>query len=222
MGRINDLAYGWLEVGTFVARDGPLWGGRRRCACTRRASTASPCACSAPRRRRRLRHLPRGHAARAPRPGPGAPPPARGPGRGPRARADAPRASRRRSSAIRCTSASGYEPICTAGDVGAPEVSSARPRSAGNIVAAAMPIDEARLDAAIEALTDRERFREAESVVAAAAPKLQRVLADGARGGRLVRRGARGRGPQGRRRAETRRSASPPCARCSPRRRGWA
>ena len=38
-------------------------------------------------------------------------------------------------------------------------------------------VDEARLDAAIEALTDRERFREAESVVAAAAPKLQRVLA---------------------------------------------
>ena len=33
------------------------------------------------------------------------------------------------------------------------------------------------LDAAIEALTERERFREAESVVTAAAPKLQRVLA---------------------------------------------
>jgi hypothetical protein len=39
-------------------------------------------------------------------------------------------------------------------------------------------VDQARLDAAIEALTDRERFREAESVVAAAAPKLQRILAD--------------------------------------------
>jgi len=34
------------------------------------------------------------------------------------------------------------------------------------------------LEAAIEALTDRERFRQAESVVAAAAPKLQRVLAE--------------------------------------------
>jgi hypothetical protein len=34
------------------------------------------------------------------------------------------------------------------------------------------------LDAAIEALTRRERFREAESVVTAAAPKLQRVLAE--------------------------------------------
>jgi hypothetical protein len=34
------------------------------------------------------------------------------------------------------------------------------------------------LDAAISALTERERFREAESVVAAAAPKLQRVLAE--------------------------------------------
>jgi hypothetical protein len=34
------------------------------------------------------------------------------------------------------------------------------------------------LDAAIEALTERERFREAESVVTAAAPKLQRVLAE--------------------------------------------
>jgi len=40
-----------------------------------------------------------------------------------------------------------------------------------------MPTDEARLDAAIEALTDRERMREAEALVASAAPKLQRVLA---------------------------------------------
>jgi hypothetical protein len=40
-----------------------------------------------------------------------------------------------------------------------------------------VPIDEARLDAAIDALSERERFREAESVVAAAAPRLQRVLA---------------------------------------------
>ena len=32
------------------------------------------------------------------------------------------------------------------------------------------------LDAAVEALSDPERFREAEAVVAAAAPKLQRVL----------------------------------------------
>src|SRR5436190_21189888 len=38
-------------------------------------------------------------------------------------------------------------------------------------------VDEERLDAAIDALTDRERFGEAESVVAAAAPKLHRVLA---------------------------------------------
>src|SRR6266542_3147742 len=42
----------------------------------------------------------------------------------------------------------------------------------------AVPVDQAQLDAAIDALTDRERFREAESVVAAAAPKLQRILAD--------------------------------------------
>jgi hypothetical protein len=41
-----------------------------------------------------------------------------------------------------------------------------------------MPVDQARLDAAIDALTDRERFREAESVVTAAAPKLQRILAE--------------------------------------------
>ena len=41
-----------------------------------------------------------------------------------------------------------------------------------------MPIDQARLDRAIDALTDRERFREAESVVTSAAPKLQRILAD--------------------------------------------
>jgi hypothetical protein len=38
--------------------------------------------------------------------------------------------------------------------------------------------DERRLEAAIEALTDRERFREAEALVSAAAPKLQRVLAE--------------------------------------------
>jgi hypothetical protein len=39
------------------------------------------------------------------------------------------------------------------------------------------PIDEARLDAAIEALAQPGRFREAEAMIAAAAPKLQRVLA---------------------------------------------
>ena len=38
--------------------------------------------------------------------------------------------------------------------------------------------DEARLDAAIEALSRPYRFREAESLVASAAPKLQRVLAE--------------------------------------------
>jgi hypothetical protein len=36
---------------------------------------------------------------------------------------------------------------------------------------------EAELDAAVEALADPERFREAETVVAQAAPKLQRILA---------------------------------------------
>jgi hypothetical protein len=36
---------------------------------------------------------------------------------------------------------------------------------------------EKQLDAAIDALADAERFREAENVVAGAAPKLQRVLA---------------------------------------------
>jgi hypothetical protein len=43
---------------------------------------------------------------------------------------------------------------------------------------AAVPVDQAKLDAAIEALSDRDRFREAESVVTAAAPKLQRILAE--------------------------------------------
>jgi threonine synthase len=42
----------------------------------------------------------------------------------------------------------------------------------------AVPVDQGRLDSAIDALSDRDRFREAESVVAAAAPKLQRILAD--------------------------------------------
>jgi hypothetical protein len=36
---------------------------------------------------------------------------------------------------------------------------------------------DAEVDAAVEALTEPERFREAETVVAQAAPKLQRILA---------------------------------------------
>ena len=39
------------------------------------------------------------------------------------------------------------------------------------------------LDAAIEALSERERLREAEAVVNAAAPKLQRVLAEAMQAG---------------------------------------
>jgi hypothetical protein len=39
------------------------------------------------------------------------------------------------------------------------------------------PYSEKQLDAAVEALADAERFREAEGVVASAAPKLQKVLA---------------------------------------------
>ena len=61
----------------------------------------------------------------------------------------------------------GYEPIC------AIEMWERRKVT----IVSAVPVDEARLDAAIEALTDRERFREAEALVGAAAPKLQRVLA---------------------------------------------
>jgi hypothetical protein len=40
-----------------------------------------------------------------------------------------------------------------------------------------MPSDDAKLEAAIERLTDGERFAEAERVVAQAAPQLQKVLA---------------------------------------------
>jgi hypothetical protein len=42
---------------------------------------------------------------------------------------------------------------------------------------------EERLDAAIERLTEPERFREAESMVASAAPKLQRVLTEAMQAG---------------------------------------
>ncbi len=42
---------------------------------------------------------------------------------------------------------------------------------------------EEQLDAAIEALTEPGRFREAESVVASAAPKLQRVLGEALQAG---------------------------------------
>jgi hypothetical protein len=45
-------------------------------------------------------------------------------------------------------------------------------------VASARPnYSEEQLEAALDALTEAERFREAESIVASAAPKLQRVLA---------------------------------------------
>ena len=40
-----------------------------------------------------------------------------------------------------------------------------------------MPVDDARLEAAIERLADAESFAEAERVVARAAPQLQKVLA---------------------------------------------
>ncbi len=40
-----------------------------------------------------------------------------------------------------------------------------------------MPTEDERLEAAIERLTESERFAEAETVVARAAPQLQRVLA---------------------------------------------
>ena len=63
------------------------------------------------------------------------------------------------------------------------------------------------LEAAIEALSEPERFDEAEALVARAAPQLQRDPRPGARGGRLVRRVARGRAAQGARAATTRRSA---------------
>lgn len=42
---------------------------------------------------------------------------------------------------------------------------------------------ESELDAAIEALEDPERFREAEAMVAAAAPKLARVLSEALQAG---------------------------------------
>jgi len=40
------------------------------------------------------------------------------------------------------------------------------------------PFTDEELDAAVEALADPERFREAEAVVARAAPKLQRILGE--------------------------------------------
>jgi hypothetical protein len=40
-----------------------------------------------------------------------------------------------------------------------------------------MALDDERLEAAIERLTDSERFAEAERIVSSAAPQLQRVLA---------------------------------------------
>jgi len=69
---------------------------------------------------------------------------------------------------------------------------------------------EAELDAAIEALERPDRFREAETLVAAAAPKLQRVLAQA-----RTRRSCAGRS-----RSPTPPSARPRCAPCSPRRPG--
>ena len=56
------------------------------------------------------------------------------------------------------------------------------------------------LDAAIADITDPTRFREAQELVARAAPQLQRVLDGGDRRGRLVRRRPRAGGPRGGRR----------------------
>jgi hypothetical protein len=50
------------------------------------------------------------------------------------------------------------------------------PASVGRVQGAGPSYSEQQLEAAIDALTEAERFREAEAVVAKAAPKLQRVL----------------------------------------------
>ena len=51
-----------------------------------------------------------------------------------------------------------------------------------------------QVDAAVQALGDATRFGHAQEIVTHAAPNLQRVLAAGARRGRLVRLGPRGAG----------------------------
>ena len=65
-----------------------------------------------------------------------------------------------------------------------------------------------QLEAAVEALTEPGRFEDAEAMVARAAPGLQRILAAGARGRRLVRRAARGGARRRRSRSPIRPSAS--------------
>ena len=81
--------------------------------------------------------------------------------------------------------------------------------------------DDERLEAAIERLTDSERFAEAERIVSRAAPQLQRVLATALAEGGWFGESHEARGAARPRRSPTPTSASPPSAPCSPRRRGW-
>ena len=90
---------------------------------------------------------------------------------------------------------------------------SARPRRC--------PTRRASSSAAIERLTDAERFAEAERIVARAAPAAAEGAGRGAGRGRLVRRVARGRGAEGGDRPRPRRADRRGPRRCSPRRRGW-
>ena len=62
-----------------------------------------------------------------------------------------------------------------------------------------LPFTDEQIDRAVEALSDPERFREAEARVARMAPQLQRILNEALHERRLVRRGARVAGaPRGR------------------------
>ena len=59
------------------------------------------------------------------------------------------------------------------------------------------PYTDEQIDAAIDAISDPEAFRDTERQVARAAPRLQRILAEALGRRRLVRRVPRRRGAEG-------------------------
>ena len=77
------------------------------------------------------------------------------------------------------------------------------------------------LDRAVAALSDPERFREAEARVARVAPQLQRILNEALHSGGWFGEAHEEAGAEGGDRRRTSRSAPPRCGRCWPRRRAW-
>ena len=80
---------------------------------------------------------------------------------------------------------------------------------------------DAELDAAVDALTDPERFREAESLVARPRRELQRILAQALEAGGWFAESTRPSCARRWRSTDDAERDDARCGPCSPRRRGW-